>query len=212
MQGLEDEREQVEALKKWWQDNGRSVIIGLVIGFGALIGSRLWVNYTEKMAVAASQEYDQLRTELNDKNFDAVDTRANYIITNFARTPYAVLAAMALARVNVEQGDLASARARLQWARDHADEPELVDIARLRLARVLFAEGSSDAALEALGKEDPAAFAGAYQELRGDIYAAKGDAEKARAAYQSAIQTRPAGLDTHILDMKLDDLAAADAN
>ena len=50
MEGLEDEREQVEALKKWWRDNGRSVIIGLVIGFGTLIGSRLWVNYTEKMA------------------------------------------------------------------------------------------------------------------------------------------------------------------
>jgi predicted negative regulator of RcsB-dependent stress response len=212
MEGLEDEREQLEALKKWWRDNGRSVIVGLVIGFGALVGSRLWVNYTEKMAVAASQEFDQLRTELNDKNFDAVDTRANYIITNFARTPYAVLAALALARVNVEQGDLASARARLQWAQKHADEPELAEIARLRLAQVTFAEGSSAAALDVLGGDDPAAFAGAYQELRGDIYASMGQADKARAAYQAAIQTRPAGLDTHILDMKLDDLAAADAN
>jgi len=212
MEGLEDEREQVEALKKWWRDNGRSVIIGLVVGFGALIGSRLWVNYNEKMAVAASQEFDQLRTELNDKDFDAVDTRANYIITNFARTPYAVLAALALARVNVEQGDLASARARLQWAQEHADEPELADIARLRLARVTFAEGSSVEALKALGSDDPKAFGGAFQELRGDIYASMGQTEKARVAYQAAIQTRPAGLDTHILDMKLDDLAATDAN
>ena len=76
----------------------------------------------------------------------------------------------------------------------------------------MFAEGSSDEALKALGSDDPKAFGGAFQELRGDIYASMGQTEKARAAYQAAIQTRPAGLDTHILDMKLDDLAATDAN
>ena len=32
------EEEQVEALKKWWKDNGTSVIAGVVLGFGIIFG------------------------------------------------------------------------------------------------------------------------------------------------------------------------------
>ena len=35
--------EQVERIKKWWADNGSSVIAGLVIGIGGLLGWRYWV-------------------------------------------------------------------------------------------------------------------------------------------------------------------------
>ena len=42
--------EQVERIKKWWSDNGSSVIAGLVIGIGGLVGWRYWVDYKINVA------------------------------------------------------------------------------------------------------------------------------------------------------------------
>ena len=37
------EDEQVEALKKWWKENGKSVIGGVIIGAGLLFGGRAYI-------------------------------------------------------------------------------------------------------------------------------------------------------------------------
>ena len=42
------EEEQVEAIKKWWQENGKSIIAGVVIGITAIFG---WRAYDSHMAV-----------------------------------------------------------------------------------------------------------------------------------------------------------------
>ena len=47
--------EQVERIKKWWSDNGSSVVAGLVIGIGGLMGWRYWVDYKDNQAAEASR-------------------------------------------------------------------------------------------------------------------------------------------------------------
>ncbi len=67
-------------------------------------------------------------------------------------------------------------------------DPQLGALARVRLARVLFAMGRSDealAALDAAGTED---FALEKLELRGDILRANGDTGGARTAYAQALE------------------------
>ena len=51
---METDEEQVEKLKKWWQENGRAVITGLVLGVVGLFGYRYWVDQQEATAEAAS--------------------------------------------------------------------------------------------------------------------------------------------------------------
>ena len=34
------EEEQVEAIKKWWNENGKSIIVGIVVGITAIFGWR----------------------------------------------------------------------------------------------------------------------------------------------------------------------------
>ena len=36
------EEEQIEALKRWWKENGKSIIAGLVLGIGSIGGYRYW--------------------------------------------------------------------------------------------------------------------------------------------------------------------------
>ena len=38
------EKEQIEQLKRWWNENGKSLVAGLVIGIGGLAGYRYWDN------------------------------------------------------------------------------------------------------------------------------------------------------------------------
>ena len=42
MENYDSEQEQVEDIKKWWKENGRSVIAGLVIGLGGMVGWKSW--------------------------------------------------------------------------------------------------------------------------------------------------------------------------
>ena len=36
------ESEQVEQIKRWWKDNGRALVFGLVVGLGGLAAYRYW--------------------------------------------------------------------------------------------------------------------------------------------------------------------------
>ena len=68
----------------------------------------------------------------------------------FAGTGYAPRAAFVLAKLQFDAGDSAAARAQLQWIVDHADEQELQEIARYRLAELMLNDKQYDDALKML--------------------------------------------------------------
>ena len=200
--------EQIEDLRRWWKKNGQSVTIGAVVGLAAVFGTRAWLDYQERQRLSASTEYGQLQEELGQGNNEAVLSRGKYLIDNYARTPYAVLAALTLAKVHADKGDLPAAKDNLQWAMDHARAPQFAHIARLRLARVIAAQGDAAQALKLVEGVDADAFAPSYDELRGDLYLATGDRDKARAAYQKAVSELEPGPTLEAVHAKLDDLGA----
>jgi predicted negative regulator of RcsB-dependent stress response len=51
------EDEQVEAIKKWLKDNGKSAIFGIVLGFSAIFGWRAWQSHEVEQAETASEIY-----------------------------------------------------------------------------------------------------------------------------------------------------------
>ena len=71
----------------------------------------------------------------------------------------------------------------MQWAIDHSQEPELRDVARLRLGRVLFDQKKYADAIATLDAPHGDAFDGLYSDLKGDIYAEEGKKDQARSAY-----------------------------
>lgn len=210
MAEFETDEQQLENLRKWWQENGRAVIVGVVLGLGAVGGWRGWIYYSQNHAAQASALYHTMMTNLENERHDDVPTLAERIIADYARTPYAELAALADARAAVAQQDFARARARLVWASEHADQPAVRDIARLRLARVLRELGELDAALAALEAAFPAVFEAAVEELRGDLHVARDEPDKARAAYQKALGAEFASANRSVLEMKFNDLRLAD--
>ena len=103
--------------------------------------------------------------------------------------------------------DAGAARAQLRWVIDKSGHPELVQIARLRLAGVLLDEKSHDEALTLLGGDVPPTLAVSFADRRGDVLMAMGKAEEARTAYREALdKADPQHPLRPIIQLKLDAL------
>lgn len=211
MDGLISEQQQVEEIKKWLQDNATQLIAGLAIGLALVFGWRFWTGHQQATAQQASAGYTQMINAISAGQLAAAVPKGEAIISQYGGTTYAGLSAMVLARVKAEQGDLAAARAHLEWAVKNIHQPELKNLATLRLARLLVTDNKPDEALKQLDGVAPDRYVALAAELRGDAYRAKGDKEKARVAYQQALTTLDKNQDSlqEALQMKLDAVGGA---
>ncbi len=210
MELYESEEQQVEALKKWWRDNGHGIIFGLVLGLGGVGGWGLWQDRTHARAEAASIRYEQLLAAMERKDAAAVSEHGKHLLTDFSDTGYAPLAHLLLARNDYQEGRHEDSVAHLQWVADNSSRETLQKIARLRLARVKFDLGKTDEARKLLEPPEDGAFLVAFEELRGDILMAQNDIDGARSAYTRALAHVPAsGAARRRLEMKLDELGPA---
>jgi len=204
------EEEQIEAIKQWWKENGSAVILGLVIGVGALLGWRGWTGYQASQAEAASALYQELLAA--QQNNDRATTRetGERILDKYGGTTYAAFAALLLAQQAVQDDELETAERHLRLALEKSGEPSLEHVARLRLIQVLFARERYDEALQLIDATDHGSFTARYEELRGDILLAQNKPDAARQAYQVAMNnSRPQGAGRDLLELKLENLGGA---
>lgn len=195
-QHLSDE-EQIESLKRWWKDNGAQLILMVVLVIGSWFGWQQWQDYRERQAAQASSIYNDIMElvgqqpvgTLNDDDRQRLQDLAGSLRTDHKNSQYAQYASMMLARMAVADAELEKAATLLQGVIDSSDDDELVDVVRLRLARVEVARKDYSTALEILDVEVPVAMSALYAELRGDIYYYQQDFAAARGAYQAALSS-----------------------
>jgi len=197
------DEEQIERIRDWWSENGKTVIAGVVLGIAGLVGWQGWQGWQESRVASASAAFANLEQMAASGEGDVVE-RAREVATSHDGTNYTPLAWLIGAGSAVENNDLETATSYLQRARESAERIQLVATVDLRLARVLWAQGEQDAALERLANP-PAGFDGLFAELRGDILAERGDLVAARDAYETAVESDAAN---GLLQMKLDSLPA----
>jgi len=206
------EQEQVDAIKQWWEKNGKFVIVVGVLAISATVGGRVWKEYQNNEMGKASSEFELVLKGVESGKPDDALPRAGRVVEQFSGTAYAPMAALAQARMETDKGDISSAKLRLNWVIEHANIDEIKQVARLRLGRLLYAEGKLDEALAATEASDVGVFRPAFEALRGDIYAAKGQTVQARNAYQAAAKSEDlGGQSKSLIEMKLDDLGGQEA-
>ena len=207
MEVNQTEQEQIEALQKWWADNSRAIISGLILGLAAVFGWRGWQSHVQTTAEDASDLYTNMIIEVRDHKNDKAREYADRLIQDYSQTTYADFAALMLAKLDVEDAKPDEAVKHLQQVLDDADQDSLKHLARLRLARIFLDQNKTDEAWSILNVDDEGAFTASYAELRGDIYARQGKFDDARTAYQLALGKHgPETNDTSFLQMKIDDL------
>lgn len=202
------DEEQVEALKKWWSENGYYLIGGIVLGLGLLIGWNYYKTYKVSQGESASAVYAQLTGNVADEKGENAQL-VSQLDADYASTPYAALGHLQSAKAAVESDDLDAAAKDLKAVVEQGGELHLVDIARLRLARVLLSGGDADAALAEVGKVTSPSYLSLREEIRGDALVASGKVDEARQAYDKALLS--AGGRAEFLQLKRDNLGPAKA-
>lgn len=214
------DEEQIEALKNWWKENGNSLMIGVVIVLVVLFSSRQWQASNNANDELASDLYQGMlevaaagtvagTPEENIKAGLEINTQLR---TDFSKSIYSHYSALLMARLYVEQDELDMAVAELKWLIDNPGlglfksvDEELIYTARLRMARIILAQGEPQTALDVLAEIDPgSSFTGSYAEVEGDAYMVLNRPDDARSAYQLALET---ATNSALLELKLEDLS-----
>jgi len=205
------EEEQVEALKKWWDENGRSVIVAVIVALGLGLGWQGWQKYQQDAEESASNSYQSMLQLLSSGDESAAGDIAREIKLEFSRSTYAQFAGLHLARLAVNEGDLVTAESELRWVLGRADQgSDTMLLAQLRLARVLASSGDPEQALSILQSADPGTYAAAYQVALGDTLLLLERADEARQAYESALMLASRGegqVNLGMLQQKLESLS-----
>ncbi|WED21340.1 YfgM family protein [Vibrio sp. JC009] len=199
----DSEEQQVEAIKDWWKENGKAVILGGVIGLGSILGWQYYQDSVIAAKEAASESYTVAIETLAEQGLEAAPVTQSFIEQN-KETEYAALAALQLARVQVEAGELDNALAQLSWVKSNTKDEAILPLVSYRTARIMGEKGELDAALGELASIKASSWSGRVAELKGDLLLRKGDTDGAYSAYTEAQQ---AGDASQSIQMKLDDLA-----
>jgi|TARA_B110000908_G_scaffold157643_1_gene197957 predicted negative regulator of RcsB-dependent stress response len=196
------EEEQIEALKRWWDENGKQVVLAIVLTVGGYFGWQAWTDHVDDQTAAASLVYQEMLDNMDgavpgdtlgaDKQAE-ISLLAETLKQDYSNTQYAFYAALIKAKLAVESTDLTAAAVELQWAMDNADETVNENIARLRLARVEAASGNLDTALQLVQGVDAGELKSAFDEAKGDFYQQQGNAGAAYSAYEAAMMSIDAG-------------------
>ncbi len=74
------EQEQVDAFKHWWKDNGKGVILALVLVLGGFIATKGWQYYKDIQATEASTLFSELGNQINSKDVKRINDAAAAVI------------------------------------------------------------------------------------------------------------------------------------
>lgn len=185
------EEEQVEALRRWWDENGRSTLVAIVLAVSAGFGWQAWQERQQQLAEAASLSYEELLQAVqlagDEDQVATIRHLAQGLKEDYTRSIYASFAALHLARQAVMEDDLVRAEEELRWVLTANPTEEVRMLAELRLARVVAARGNLQGAMEILLAAEAGAYEPAYAEARGDIYLQQGERDKAIEAYEEAL-------------------------
>ena len=224
----QSDEEQVELLKNLWKEYGQPIVLGVAITLAAVSGYQYWQKTQQQEIAEASSLYQNLldtvsngslldqQAQFSEPLTEEQKATVNHIVSSLqnghASSQYAAFATLFLAQQQVQDNQLAAARASLEWVLAQEPASEIQVMAGVRLARVLISESPENGqqALDILirlsaGKP----YETTVESAKGDAYLALGDRQQAEVAYRKAVDAaQENGLNRPLLQLKLDDLAA----
>ncbi len=205
------DEEQAEIIKKWWSENGTSLMATIAIAGAGVFGWNFWQDQKQAEGEAASAIYSQiLELSAQQANPDNVQIQnlAEELQTTYSGTSYADFGGLFIARIAAQNGDYEAAAAELKTLIAATGQEPVRYLAQARLAKALIQLDKTDEALAVLPAAPSAAFAPQIEEARGDALYRKGTLADARQAYLKAMEaSRALGQMNPVLQEKIDSLA-----
>lgn len=185
---------------------GKQIILMVTFAICAYAVSYYYDKYNNSQYELASVEFESMLNGARKQDLKLTESHANTLKNKFAKTPYAELSALTLAKFAVEGGELNKAEENLRWIGEHSNKGPIYHIAQVRLAKVLIAQNKNEEALKILNSNGLQDFSALYEDAKGDFLLAKGETSEAREAYKKAIAAAPKQIPMPWIQMKLNDL------
>ncbi len=204
------EDDDVARAKAFWNDNGKSIIFGIVLGLGGIVGFNSWQSYEQRQGEQASELYEEIIITADSQSRLSILTQLQ---SDHQTSHYASLAVFTVAKQLVEENNLDEAISQLNWVLEQALDGALKHVARIRLSTLYLAQSRAEDVLELVNGIEYSSYESRYLELSGDAYAMRnqeGDVAKARDAYESSLDVLPTSSDhSALIRLKLDNLSAS---
>ncbi len=201
---LLDEHEQSERVRNWLRTNGLSIIGGVALAIGAIVGWQWWQTQHGTKLANANIEYQKAMQGLQANNLDDA-SKAVRALEAGPSNIYAELASLQLAKAQVEAGKDEEALATLRALKVEGEFQRVVD---QRVARLLVATGKSAEAITLMG----AAGDSESLEIIGDALVSQGKRDAARSQYEKALKVLDvAAPQRRLLETKLMDAGGTPA-
>ncbi|WP_137166353.1 YfgM family protein [Salinimonas lutimaris] len=202
MEQFATEEQQVEAIKRFWKDNGTAIIVGAVLGLGGLWGWRYYSDTQIEAKEQASAQYQSAIEQLENDGANSVEQ----FISKHPDTGYSNIAGLVLAGKMVNDNNLDGAASQLKQVMDTTSDKHLKSLAGVRLARVQIQQQQADQALNTLNAINDESFKALVAEIKGDAFVQQAKMDDARTAYTEALE---ADDQNQLVQMKLDNLSVA---
>jgi len=200
-----NENDQVDAIKRFFSENGIALAVGVILGVGALVGWRYWTSHQENNAKDASLAYEQSVSSLNSGKPDALSAAEKFAADE--KNTYGAFASLELAQQFVDKNQLENAGKQLQQGLAAASDDNLKSVINMRLARVQLQMKQPDAALKTLEGIKGEGWTAIVADLRGEILLSKGDKQGARAAWEAGVKSDASPALSEMMRMKMNNLS-----
>ena len=207
------EEEQIIAIKDWWKKNGSAIVWGVILSLVIITGWRMYMEKSTQASetafsgfITVSEAFDGAKNaELNSLEDTSVQTEVEKLLQDHGDHLYGHLSALLLTKHHVNFQRWNAATEVLDQALTRKPTESIRVLMKSRLARIYVQQGKYEDAMSLLGTETNLHdFSSIYETLRGDIYYYQKKYDKAREAYQRALDEGKGN--QSLLQMKLDDL------
>ncbi|HHT7417827.1 TPA: YfgM family protein [Raoultella ornithinolytica] len=205
METYNNENDQVDALKRFFAENGKALAVGVILGIGALVGWRYWSSHQQDTARESSLAYENAISALKSDKPEAIGSAEKFAADS--KNSYGAFASLELAQRFVDKNDLQNAEKQLQQGLAAAPDDNLKSVINMRLARVQLQLKKPDEALKTLDGIKGEGWVAIVADLRGEILLNKGDKQGARAAWEVGVKSDASPALSEMMRMKINNLS-----
>lgn len=205
MEVYSNENEQVDALRRFFANNGKALAVGVVIGIAALGGWRYWSSHQQDSAKTVSAEYQKVISAMQAGKPETLEAVNTFASEN--SNTYGALAALDLAKQYVDSNQLDKAATLLQNGLKDTKDANLQAVINLRLARIQLQQNQADAALKTLDGVKGDGWTAIVADIRGEALLSKGDKQGARDAWSKGVESDASPALKQMMQMKMNNLS-----
>ncbi|MDB3870097.1 tetratricopeptide repeat protein [Candidatus Thioglobus sp.] len=193
------EDEQAQQIKKWIKENGLQIVVGISLGLGGIWGLGAYKTYQNEQSIQARSLYLNTASSDSEAAFETLSA-------SHSDSGYTQQAGLILAKNAVKKQDYESALQHLSTL-VNADNDLIAIVANMRIASIQLEMGKFEEAISTLDSKSSGEFNGLYSQLKGDIYVADNQIDKAKEQYKLALSqiSRDSELQS-LISIKLADL------